>query len=81
MEVREAGIVSVPVSPLQLPKAPFLMEMMELGMFNVPTKPLQPLKAFSPIEVMELGMMEFLQPEINSLVLVLMMALQLSLES
>lgn len=53
----------------------------ELGIINSPDKPLQLEKAELPIEVTELGMNEFLQPRINSFVLVLMRALQLSLES
>ena len=43
--------------------------------------PLQPEKALPQMEVTELGMIVFLQPEINSLELVLMIALQLFLES
>ena len=40
-----------------------------------------PLKADPPIDVTEFGMMEFLQPDISSLSAVLIIALQLSLES
>jgi uncharacterized protein YqcC (DUF446 family) len=44
-------------------------------------KPSHRSKALSPMEVTELGMTVFLQPIISWLSLVLMMALQLSLES
>ena len=68
------------VRPLQLEKALFPMDVTELGMI-AEVRPVQLLKAKFPIEVTVFGMTVFLQPDTNSLVLVLMMALQFSRES
>ena len=65
---------------MQLRKAPLPIVITELGIVTE-VKSLQPKKALIPIEVTVLGIIVFLQPIINSLVLVSMMALQLSLES
>ncbi len=56
------------------------MEVTELGIV-IEVKPMQKVNALFPMEVTELGMMVFLQPATNSLVLVLIMELQLPLES
>ena len=47
----------------------------------IDVRPIQLSKADTPMLVTELGMMVFLQPVINVLVFVLIMALQLSRES
>ena len=52
----------------------------ELGIVTE-VSPVQPQKATKPIESTELGITVFLQPEIKLLVLVSIIALQLSLES
>ena len=67
-------------SPEQPEKALFPMDVTELGMI-AEVRPVQLLKAKFPIEVTVFGMTVFLQPDTNSLVLVLMMALQLFRES
>ena len=79
MEVTELGIVTV-FSPVQPENAYCPMEVTELGI-SIEVKPVQPEKALLPMEVTELGIVVVLQPTTNSLVLVLIMALQLSLES
>ncbi len=52
MEVTEAGMVKLPVKPLQPSKALYPMEVTEAGMVKLPVNPLQPAKAQSPMEVM-----------------------------
>ena len=56
------------------------IEVTELGMVTL-VKPLQPRKAEEPMEVTELGMVVFLQPTSKVFAAVLIIALQLSLES
>ena len=56
------------------------MEVTELGMWML-VRPEQPENASSPMEVTELGIVVFLQPAINVLVAVSIMALQLLRES
>ena len=70
----------IAVRPVQYPNALGSMEITELGI-SIEVKLLQPLNALYPIVVTEFGMTVFLQPETNSLVLVLIMALQFSRES
>ena len=74
-------MVKLPVNPLQLWKAPEPIKVTELGMTNCPVKLLQLRKAEGFIAVTEIGITVFLHPEISVFVLVLIMALQLSLES
>ena len=75
----ELGIVTE-VKPLQFSNAELPIEVTELGIVML-INPLQPKNAELPIEVTESGIIVFLQPEINVLVSVLIIALQLSLES
>ena len=79
ISVTEAGMVIL-VKPVQPLKAYSSISVTELGMTML-VRPVLSLKASHPIFVTELGITVFLQPAINSLVAVLMIALQLSRES
>ena len=79
IEVTELGIM-MDERLSQPQKATPLIDVTELGII-IEMSPLQPQKAPPPIVVTELGMIVFLQPEFSSLELVLIIALQLFLES
>ena len=79
MLVTEFGI-SIEVKPIQPEKASFPILVTELGI-SIDVSSEQPLKAEPPILSTDLGMTVFLHPDINSLLSVLMIALQLVLES
>jgi hypothetical protein len=74
--VTELGIV-IDVKPEQPEKASSPIEETELGIV-IDVKPEQPEKASYPIEVTELGMIVFLQPLINTLSDLRIIALQFS---
>ena len=80
MVVTEFGMVKSPVRSKQNEKAPAPMEVTELGM-SIDVNPVRPQNAFSPIAETVLGITVFTHPVSSSFVLVVMMALQLSLES
>ena len=73
-------MVRSPVSPKQNANAPAPIEITESGM-SIEVNASIPQNAFSPMAVTLFGITVFTHPVINSLVLVRMMALQLSLES
>ena len=68
------------VNPVQRPKAQSPIVVMELGI-KILASPAQARNAPNPMDVTELGMIVLLQPTINVLLNVSMMALQLSRES
>ena len=80
MVFTEFGMVKSPVRLKQNEKAPSPMEVTDSGM-SIEVRPVRPQNAFSPIEVTVLGITVLAHPVSSSLVLVTMMALQLSLES
>ena len=79
MVVTELGIM-MEVRLEQLENALLPIEVTELGML-MEVRLEQPENALSPMEVTELGMAVFMQPAINVLVAVSIMALQLLRES
>ena len=79
MVVTELGMLML-VSPEQPENASSPMEVTELGMLML-VRLEQPENASSPMEVTELGMAVFMQPAINVLVAVSIIALQLLRES
>lgn len=64
----------------QYAKAPYPIEITALGIFTE-VNPLQPSKALAPMETTEFGIIVFLQPAINSFVVVLIIALHSFRES